>query len=353
MVSLVRKGRGAASNRDSRFLDAQTEACDDGWGEDAPVRLVTSVTVEHPRSVVTRNRSPDVPFEQSVNPYRGCEHGCVYCYARPTHAYLGLSPGQDFESRLFAKVDADRVLEAELSRPGYRCQPIALGTNTDPYQPVERGQRITRRVLEVLSRANHPVLITTKSSLVERDLDVLAPMAERGLVRVYLSIGSLDHGLAAQLEPRATAPRRRMQTLARLVECGVPCGVICAPMIPVLNEHELEGILEQAAGVGVQYAGYVLLRLPIEVKGLFREWLDVHRPAAARHVMTRLQAARGGADNDARFGTRMSGEGPYAELLRQRFALACRRLGLNRQEVPLEVELFQPPGGKQLSIPGL
>ena len=352
-MKAAQKGRGAISNRGSRFLETTTEACDDGWTPQQTPRLRTSVTVEHPKSIITHNRSPDIPFEQSINPYRGCEHGCVYCYARPTHAYLGLSPGLDFESRLYAKPDAGKLLEQELSRPGYRCRPLALGTNTDPYQPVERRWRITRQVIEVLHRAHHPLLITTKSSLVERDLDLLAPMAARGLARVYLSVATLDRRLAATLEPRAPAPARRLLTLSRLAQAGIPCGVMFAPAIPTLNDTELEQILTRAAASGVAYAGYVLLRLPAEVKGLFREWLDAHRPDAAARVMAMVRETRGGSDNDARFGTRMRGQGQYAELLRRRFEVSCRRLGLNRSCAPLQTNLFQPPGARaptQLSL---
>lgn len=303
----------------------------------------TTVTVEHPKSIITHNRSPDVPFEQSINPYRGCEHGCVYCYARPTHAYLGLSPGQDFESRLYAKPDAHKLLATELSRPGYRCRPIALGTNTDPYQPVERRWKITRQVIEVLHRADHPLLITTKSSLIERDLDLLAPMARRGLVKVYLSIATLNRDLAATLEPRAPAPSRRLLTLSRLAAAGVPCGVMFAPAIPALNDPELEEILGQAAGSGVKYAGYVLLRLPAEVKELFLEWLNHHRSDTAGRVMALVRETRCGRENDSRFGVRMRGQGPYAELLRRRFEVACRRLNLNRSHAPLVTDLFRRP----------
>lgn len=338
------RGRGTASKVDPRYLDRQYESFDDGWNrneEAAPVR--TTVTVEKPRTVISRNRSPDVPFDQSLNPYRGCEHGCIYCYARPTHAYLDLSPGLDFETKLFVKPDAPQLLRQELGKKNYRCTPLALGTNTDPYQPVERKWRVTRGIVEVLSETNHPLSIVTKSSLVERDMDLLAPMAERNLVQVYVSVTSLDQGLTKRLEPRSTAPARRLQTLAGLHSAGVPVGVLFAPVMPFLNDAEMEAVLERAAEAGVESAGYVMLRLPHEIKGLFRDWLQQHEPGKADHVMNVINDLRGGKDNDPRFHSRMRGSGNYAELVRLRFEKACRRLGLNRKRRVLDTSLFLPP----------
>jgi DNA repair photolyase len=339
------KGRGAVSNRDGRFERTRREAVDDGWqrdDEDLPP-LRTTVEVDAARSVIARNDSPDVPFEQSINPYRGCEHGCVYCFARPTHAYLGLSPGLDFETRLFAKRGAAALLRGELSRPGYRCSPIALGINTDAYQPVERELRVTRELLEVLHETRHPVSIVTKSALVERDLDLLAGMGRDGLVHVAVSITTLDRSLARQMEPRAAAPQRRLETLRRLSEAGVPTVVLVAPVIPVLTDPELESILEAAATSGARSAGYVLLRLPHELAEIFPEWLEAHHPLKASHVLSRLRAMRGGALYDASFGKRMTGEGPYAEIIQRRFRLARQRLGLDRRLPDLRTDLFRPP----------
>lgn len=338
------RGRGTASKVDPRYLDRQYEPFDDGWDcneEEAPIR--TTVTVEKPRTVISRNRSPDVPFDQSLNPYRGCEHGCIYCYARPTHAYLDLSPGLDFETKLFVKPDAPRLLRQELGKKNYRCSPLALGTNTDPYQPVERKWRVTRGVIEVLREANHPLSIVTKSSLVERDRDLLAPMAERNLVQVYVSVTSLDQNLTKRLEPRSAAPDRRLQTLAELHSAGIPVGVLFAPVIPFLNDAEMEAVLERAAEAGVESAGYVMLRLPHEIKDLFRDWLQQHEPGKADHVMNMINEMRGGKDNDPRFHSRMRGSGNYAELIRLRFEKACRRLGLNRKRRVLDTSLFIPP----------
>lgn len=338
------KGRGATGNPDNRF-DAHTrEAVDDGWGNlDAPLQpLRTTVQADSARSVIAYNDSPDVSFDRSVNPYRGCEHGCVYCFARPTHAYLGLSPGLDFESRLFYKEDAAALLRKELARPGYRCAPLALGINTDAYQPLERRLRITRQLLEVLLEMRHPLTIVTKSALIERDLDLLSELARQRLVHVLFSITTLERELARTLEPRAAAPQRRLQALQRVSEAGIPVGVMVAPLIPVLTDAELERILEAARAAGAQAAGYVLLRLPHEVKDLFRDWLAQHRPLAAEHVMNRLRDCRGGRDYDARFGTRMRGEGVFAELLAQRFHKAHRALrfpGLPE----LDSSLFTPP----------
>lgn len=339
------KGRGADSNPDNRFLSYQVEAIDDGWGSlDAPVdALRTSLQADRSRSVINYNDSPDIPFDRSINPYRGCEHGCVYCFARPTHAYLGLSPGLDFETRLFYKDNAVALLEQELARPGYRCAPLALGINTDAYQPVERRLGLTRQLLEVLAAHGHPLSIVTKSALIERDLDLLTELAARGLVHVMVSITTLQRDLARRLEPRAAAPQRRLQTVQTLAAAGVPVGVLVAPLIPVLTDSELETILQAAHAAGAAAAGYVLLRLPHEVKTLFQDWLTVHRPLSAGHVMNRVRDCRGGKDYDARFGTRMRGEGVFAELLAKRFRKAYRDLGF--PGLPdLETDAFRVPG---------
>jgi DNA repair photolyase len=342
---LARKGRGAASAPDPRYLDERREFFDDGWGpgDDPPLPLKTTVTVEKARTIITRNDSPDIPFEQSINPYRGCEHGCIYCYARPSHAYLDLSPGLDFESKLFAKPDAAKLLRAELVKPGYRCTPLALGTNTDPYQPIERQWKITRAIIKLLAECHHPLTITTKSMLVERDIDLLAPLAERGLVEVYLSVTTLDHGLARRMEPRATAPRRRIETLRRLSEAGIPTGVMFAPVIPALNDSEMESVLAAAAEAGVRFAGYVILRLPHEIKDLFKEWLALHVPGRSAHVMSLIRELHGGKEYDSTFGVRHRGQGVFAELVRKRFQQACRRHGLNRSGHRLDTSQFRPP----------
>ncbi len=349
---LRRKGRGAVSNPTPRFEPHERVALDDGWGaldEELPP-LRTEVAIDRARSIITRNASPDVPFDRSINPYRGCEHGCIYCFARPTHAYLGLSPGQDFETRLFAKPDAPRLLARELRRPGYRCRVIALGTNTDPYQPIERTRRITRGVLEVLAAFAHPVAIVTKSALIRRDLDILAPMAARGLARVYLSIATLDRDLARRLEPRAPTPARRLEAIAALARAGVPVGVLVAPIIPALTDDRFERVLEAAAKAGARTAGYVLLRLPGEVAGLFQEWLAVHAPDRARRVMALVRDTRGGRDYDPRFGRRMTGEGAYAALIARRFALASARYGLARRDWAFETGLFRGATATQLDL---
>jgi DNA repair photolyase len=340
------RGRGATCNPEGRFESRLRAAFDDGWGAlpEEPRQAPTTVTAETAHSIISRNDSPDIPFERSVNPYRGCEHGCIYCYARPTHAYLNLSPGLDFETRLFAKVNAADLLRGELARPGYRCRPIALGANTDPYQPAEREWRVTRRVLEVLAECRHPVTVTTKSALVERDLDLLAPMAEKGLARVYLSVATLDHALARRLEPRASAPRRRIEAIRRLTEAGVPAGVIAAPVIPFLTDPQLEAVLEAAREAGAGEAGYVLLRLPHEVRELFKAWLEHHYALKSAHVMSLVRQMRGGEENDPNFGSRMRGEGVFAELLARRFRVACERLGLNRgRDAGLDCGRFRRP----------
>lgn len=348
------KGRGAADNPPGRFERREREAFDDGWeGElDDEHSPRTEVTLTQARSIISRNDSPDIPFTQSINPYQGCEHGCVYCYARPSHAYLGLSPGLDFETKLFAKANAAQLLRAELSRPGYRCGAITLGANTDPYQPIERKYRITRGILEVLSECDHPLGIVTKSALVERDLDLLAPMAKKGLVHVYVSIGTLDHELMRHLEPRTSAPKRRLEVLGALSEAGIPCGVLVAPIIPFLNDRDMESVLERAAAQGADTAGYQILRLPHELKQLFKAWLARHCPHKAARIMSQIRQMRGGRENDPRFGKRMSGEGVFAELQEQRFRLACDRLGLNLHgRSQLDTTRFRPPAATgQLSL---
>jgi DNA repair photolyase len=339
------KGRGAADSPRGRFerLARSREA-----EAEIASRPETVVTLKPARSIIARNDSPDLPFAQSINPYQGCEHGCIYCYARPSHAYLGLSPGLEFETRLFAKENAAELLREELSRPGYRCELIALGANTDPYQPVERKHRITRGILEVLWEFRHPVGIVTKGSLIERDLDLLRSMAGEELVQVFVSIGSLDAEIARTLEPRAAAPFRRVETLRRLSSSGVPCGVLVAPIIPFLNDKDMEAVLEAASEAGARMAGYTPLRLPWEVKDLFKDWLERHYPLKAGHVMARIRDLRGGRDNDPNFGSRMRGEGPFAELLRDRFHVACKRLGLNAEKKKrLDSSKFRRPGARQ------
>jgi len=339
-----RRGRGAAANPSGRYEPAQREAFDDGWSiEEELPPLPTEVIVEKPRTIVTRNDSPDILFEKSINPYRGCEHGCSYCFARPTHAYQGLSSGLDFETKIFAKPNAAELLEKELRAPKYQPSPIALGSNTDPYQPVERRFRITRSVLEVLSRMNHPVAIVTKSALVTRDIDLLAPMAERGLAKVAISVTTLDPKLARRMEPRAATPAKRLETIRRLAEAGIPVTVLVAPIIPAINDHEIEAILKACAEAGVQEAGYVLLRLPHDLKDLMRDWLVDHYPDKLKHVFTLLQEARGGKDYDANWSTRQSGIGPYAWMLGRRFETACERLGLNKRNLRLRTDLFTVP----------
>jgi DNA repair photolyase len=347
------RGRGAGLNMSGRFEIASREVFDDGWSsleELAPFK--TEVQVEKPRTVITRNQSPDLSFDRSVNPYRGCEHGCVYCFARPTHAYMGLSAGVDFEARLFAKPDAPRLLERELSRPGYKVQPIAIGTNTDPYQPIERQWRIMRQLLEVLESAGHPVGIVTKSALVTRDIDILSRMASRGLARVALSVTTLDRKLARTMEPRASTSERRLEAMRALSDAGIPVSVMVAPVIPGLNDHEIERILDSAKAAGADAAGYVMLRLPIEVSPLFRDWLLRHYPDRYRHVMSLIRSMRGGKDYDAEFGTRMRGAGPYAWQVARRFQMTSRRLGLNLRKTPLRIDHFVPPlgDGVQLSL---
>ena len=343
--------RGARSFLQGRFETAAREPFDDGWTPEEPDEreLKTQVTIERARSIVSHNDSPDVGFSQSINPYRGCEHGCIYCYARPSHAYLELSPGLDFESKLFAKTNAAEVLRETLAKPGYQVSPIALGANTDCYQPIERKYRITRQILEVLAECEHPVTMVTKSALVERDLDILGPMAEKNLVKVFVSIGTLDRTLARKLEPRAASPQRRLDVLRTLNEHHVPCGVMVAALIPALNDKTMEHVLEAAAAAGAKEAAYVVMRLPNELKVLFKEWLDAHYPQRAEHVMSIVRQMRGGKENDPNFGTRMSGTGNYAELMEKRFDIACRRFGLNghgaprREPTELDCTRFRPP----------
>lgn len=341
------KGRGAASNIEGRFAHTRTPGVDDGWGSvyddvaEAP-RPRTRVTRERARSVISRNDSPDVGFSQSINPYRGCEHGCVYCFARPSHAYLDLSPGLDFETRLFAKTNAAERLRAELARPGYRPSPIALGINTDAYQPIERRYEVTRQILELLAECRHPVSFVTKSALIERDLDLLAAMAREQLVTVYFSVTTLDNRLAARMEPRASAPHRKLQAMQALSAAGVPVGVMVAPVVPMITDHELERILQASHDAGARAAGYVLLRLPHELKQVWREWLALHYPERASHVMSLVQQMRGGKDYDSAFGRRMRGQGPFADLLASRFARAHKRIGFGRLP-PLVTDRFVAP----------
>jgi DNA repair photolyase len=347
-----RRGRGTVTNASGRYESEARERFDDGWESGAelpPFR--TEVTEEKARSIITRNQSPDISFDRSVNPYRGCEHGCVYCFARPTHAYMGLSPGLDFESKLFVKAGAAQLLERELSVPGYQPKTLAIGTNTDPYQPIERERRVMRQVLEVLARANHPVGIVTKSALVTRDIDILAPMAEKGLVKVALSVTSLDGKIARTMEPRASAPRNRLEAVRRLAEAGIPATVMVAPVIPVVTDHEIERILEAAWEAGAREAGYILLRLPLEVRDLFREWLLEHHPDKLRHVLSLIRSARHGKDYEAKWGERMTGDGPYAWMIGRRFEVAAERLGFNKKRAKLRTDLFVPPfAARQLAL---
>jgi DNA repair photolyase len=348
-----RRGRGAQSNAAGRYEPLARIAFDDGWQsfEELPP-LKTTVTIDSTRKIITRNESPDISFDRSINPYRGCEHGCIYCFARPTHAYLGLSPGLDFETKLFAKPEAPKLLERELSAEGYVARTIAIGTNTDPYQPIERQHQVMRRILEVLERYGHPVGIVTKSALVLRDLDILARMAQRNLVKVALSVTTLDSQLARVMEPRAATPARRLDALGKLVAAGVPASVMVAPVIPALNDAEIERILDAAAALGVREAGYVLLRLPLEVRDLFREWLMANFPDRYRHVFKLIRETRGGKDYDSTWGKRMTGGGPVAWMIGRRFELACDRLGFNKTRTRLTTDHFSPPqrGAEQLSL---
>ena len=340
------KGRGAASNPVGRFESTRSESEDDGWWQEfLPPRPQTTVVDEQARAIVTRNDSPDIPFDQSINPYRGCEHGCIYCYARPTHEYLNLSAGLDFETRLTVKSNAADALLRELAKPGYRVSPINLGASTDPYQPIERRYRITRQIIEVLARVRHPLSIVTKNALVVRDIDLLAPMALAGLAQVFISVTTLDNHLASQLEPRASAPHARLRAVAELAAAGIPVGVFVAPVIPAITDSELEAVMAAAREAGATTISYTLVRLPYQVAPLFREWLELHFPDRAAHVMSLIQQMRGGRDNDPRFGSRMKGEGLFADLLRRRFEVTRKRLGFASREerIELRCDLFQPP----------
>jgi DNA repair photolyase len=352
---MARKGRGAASNDTGRFESEKRAVFDDGWdhGENEPPPPETRLGIDATRTIIARNDSPDIGFDRSINPYRGCEHGCIYCYARPSHAYLGLSPGLDFETRIFYKPRAAELLAAELRKKGYRCRPIALGSNTDPYQPAERRLGITRAILGVLRDFRHPVTIVTKGALIQRDLDILADMARDNLAVVAVSLTTLDRGLARRMEPRAATPQRRLETIAALAGAGIPTGIMAAPMIPALNDSEMETILEHARAAGATVAGYTLLRLPLELKALFREWLEQHAPHKAAHVLSLVAQCHGGRVYDSVWSKRMIGTGPYADMLAARFDRACRRLGFApRATHPLDVTRFRPPPqkGDQLSL---
>lgn len=348
-----RRGRGAQTNASGRYEHEARAAFDDGWQSlDELPPFKTSVGIDTARKVISRNDSPDIGFDRSINPYRGCEHGCVYCFARPTHAYLGLSPGLDFESRLFMKPDAAALLEKELTAPGYEPRTMAIGTNTDPYQPIEREHRIMRGILEVLEKTGHPVGIVTKSALVMRDIDILSRMAEKNLAKVAISVTSLDPKLARTMEPRASTPPKRLEALRQLSAAGIPTVVMTAPLIPALNDSEMERILDAAAHAGVKEANYTLLRLPLEVRDLFREWLIANYPDRYRHVFTLIRDMRGGKDYDSQWGTRMKGTGPMAWMIGRRFEIACERLGLNRKRVKLSTSHFVQPekSGQQLDL---
>ncbi len=339
-----RHGRGAATNRSGRFESEAREALDDGWDSLGELEaLRTEVTIERPKTIITRNDSPDISFDRSINPYRGCEHGCVYCFARPTHAYMGLSPGLDFETRLFVKDGAAGLLEKELSAKNYVPKTIAIGTNTDPYQPLERSHRVMRSVLEVLERTGHPVGIVTKSHLVTRDIDILSRMARRGLVKVALSVTTLDRKLARLMEPRAASPERRLDAIAQLSQAGIPVSVMVAPVIPAINDAEIETILTRARAFGASEAGYVMLRLPLEVADLFGEWLLEHYPDKHKRVMSLVGDMRGGKAYDSAWGERMTGTGPQAWMVGRRFETASARLGFRQSRLKLRTDLFTPP----------
>ncbi|CAN5212904.1 PA0069 family radical SAM protein [soil metagenome] len=348
------RGRGAVSNASGRYESHTREDFDDGWGvEDlVPAQITTTLSAERARKIISRNDSPDIGFNASINPYRGCEHGCIYCYARPAHAYMGLSPGIDFETKLFFKPDAAKLLEAELSKPKYKCERIHIGGNTDPYQPAERQLKITRSILQVLDRFNHPLSVISKSNLIVRDLDILGPMAQRNLASACISVTTLDRGLARTMEPRAATPGKRLEAISRLTDAGVPTIIGFAPVIPGLNDHELEAVLEAGAKAGAVAAMFVTLRLPLEIKDLFREWLAEARPDRAARVMSLIRQARGGKDYDAQWGSRMRGTGPVADLIAARFGVAVRRLGLNNTRRPADTSQFRVPvkTGDQLSL---
>ncbi len=347
------RARGAETNRAGRFEATDREAVDDGWDIPEEERLIaTEVRLERPRSAITFNRSPDLPFDRSINPYRGCEHGCIYCYARPTHAWLNLSPGLDFETRLVARPGIAKVLEAELRKPSYRVRPLAIGTNTDPYQPIERDHAIMREVLQVLAAFRHPVWITTRGTTIERDLDLIAAMAAQGLASVSISVTTLDETLARKMEPRAPAPKRRLQIIRRLAEAGVPVRIQVSPLIPALTDHELEAVMEAGRDAGAKAANTIPLRLPLEVAQLFRDWLEATFPDRAARVMGRVRELHGGRDYDPEFGTRMRGQGLWAELIHRRADLARKRLGLGEGLPNLRCNLFRPPpqAGDQLTL---
>jgi len=350
-----RKGRGAGTNESGRFETEKRVPFDDGWGssEDEPARLATTLSVDATRTIIARNDSPDIGFDRSINPYRGCEHGCIYCYARPSHAYLGLSPGLDFETRIFYKPNAAALLRDELRKKGYVCRPIALGSNTDPYQPAERKLGVTRSILEVLREFGHPVTIVTKGALIQRDIDILSDMAREKLAVVTVSVTTLDRDLARTMEPRAATPERRIETIAALSKAGIPTGVLSAPMIPALNDREMEAILGRAREAGASVAGYTLLRLPLELKALFKEWLETHQPQKAAHVLSLVAQCHGGKIYDSAWSKRMVGGGPYAEMLAARFDRACRKLGYSpRSTHMLDTSRFRPPAqkGDQLAL---
>jgi DNA repair photolyase len=342
------KGRGAASNPEGRFESIRHHAEDDGWQhamlDETQPRPRTEVTEERARSVISHNDSPDIHFSQALNPYRGCEHGCIYCYARPSHGYLNLSAGLDFETKLFAKVNLAEILRDQLAKKSYTCKPINIGSNTDPYQPIEKRWRLTRAALALLDECNHPCTIVTKNALIERDIDILAPMAERNLVQVFISINSLDNKLASKLEPRASAPHRRLQAVKALHDAGVPVGVLVAPLIPALNEKDVEGIIERAAANGANSIGYTCVRLPYELKQLFHEWLDIHYPDRAAHIISLIRQMNGGKDYDSNFATRMRGQGVFADIIRKRVQVASRKAGLHRpSDTVLDTSQFVPP----------
>lgn len=351
------KTRGTALNPNNRFQPIVTDRdIDDGWYRDpeddsCPDSVATEIIFENTRSIISRNQSPDVPFDQSINPYRGCEHACIYCFARPSHAYWDMSPGLDFETRLIAKSNAARKLRETLDHPRYQPKPIALGMNTDAYQPVEREQRITRSLLEVFAEYRHPVSVITKGALILRDLDLLSELASQGLCSVRISLTTLDNDLKRRMEPRTAAPATRLSMIRKLSDAGIPVGILLAPVIPFINDREIEQILEAAAEAGASRAGWVMLRLPLELDELFQDWLQRHYPQRAEHVMNRIRDLRGGKNNDSTFGRRMTGEGPYADLIRQRFNYKARKLGLNKQrEEPLRTDLFRRPAGEQMGF---
>ena len=347
-------GRGAQTNRDGRYENRVREADDDGWtpADAEPPKLDTIVRHEAAKTIISRNDSPDISFSQSINTYRGCEHGCIYCYARPNHAYVGLSPGLDFESRIFVKTDAAALLEKEISAPNYRVRPIMMGGVTDIYQPAERGLGVTRAVLEVMQRFRHPVSMITKSALITRDIDIIGELAANNLAKVAISLTTLDRKLARVMEPRAAAPHRRLETIRALTNAGVPVTVMTAPLIPAMNDREVESLLDAAYDAGAREAGYVVLRLPLEISQLFQEWLEAHYPDRAAHVMSVMRQMRGGKDYDSTWGLRQRGTGPFAELMAARFRKACARLGLNERHVELDTTQFKRPPrkGEQLSL---